>query len=110
MYRADFNEARSPVPLEILALLLRSDEAKVAETVLALPEAQRAALALYCFGRCHMRSLGLEVGRHCSERSLESVGGSAGLILSRQAQSAEPFDVGSSQPQKRRISLARFAA
>lgn len=110
MYRPNLNEAKCPVPLELLALLLRSDETRVAETVLALPEPQRAALALYCFGRCHMRALGLLVGVHCGERALEAAGGSAGLLLFRQAQSPEPFDTGLSQQPKRKISLARFAA
>ena len=110
MYRASLNEAKCPVPLELLALLLRSEAARVVETVQALPEAQRAALALYCFGRCHMRGLGLAIGRHCTERALEAAGGSAGLVLFRQTTSTEPFDPGVAQPQKRKVSLARFAA
>jgi hypothetical protein len=110
MYRPNLNEAKCPVPLELLALLLRSDEDRTVETVLALPEAQRAALALYCFGRCHMRALGLLIGRHCGERALEAAGGSAGLVLFSQAQNPEPFDAGLASPQKRKVSLARFAA
>lgn len=110
MNRYNLNEVSCPVPLETLALLMRSDDAKVAEVVLALSPQKRAELSLYCFGRCHMRSLGLTIGRHCTERALEAVGGAAGQMIFDQGSSAVPFDAGPAQYHKRKVSLARVAA
>ncbi|KAB0682766.1 hypothetical protein [Aureimonas leprariae] len=77
-----------PVPLELLALLLRSDAGRLRAMIDELPETPRAALALYCFSRYHLRRLGLSVALRCPERSLEAVGGSDGrqvLALARDA-------------------------
>lgn len=104
------NEPTSPVPLELLALLMRSDKTRVAEIVQQLSGGQRAALAIYCFARAHMRSLGLQIARSCTERTLVAVGGTMGQTLFDQIGNSETFDVGPSQYRTRKVTLARSAA
>lgn len=104
------NEPTCPVPLDALALLLRSDEARVAALADELPEAQRVALALYCFSRYHMRRLAFAVAQRCSKRALEGIGGVAGRQLFDHAIYAEVFDIDPANRHKRKITLAKFAA
>ena len=104
------NEPTSPVPLDVLSLLLRSDEARVAEIVQQLTGGQRAALAVYCFARAHMRTLGLLIARNCTERTLVAVGGTMGQTLFDQADNSESFDAGPVEYRKHKVTLARSAA
>ncbi|WP_188910472.1 hypothetical protein [Aureimonas endophytica] len=104
------NEPTSPVPLDLLTLLLRSDEARIAETVSKLSERQRAALAVYCYARAHMRPLGLVVARGCAPGVLEAAGGTLGLAIAEQAESGATFDADPQRPGKKKVTLAKFAA
>lgn len=103
------NEATCPVPLDLLALMLRSDKARVILTVDTLPARQRASLAAFCFYRCHMRSLAFVVASRCDERSLRDAGLSGTMLLDR-AQSGTNFDQGPTTYQKRQVTLARLSA
>ena len=102
------NEALCPVPYELLALLLRSDAARVREVVLQLAPVHRASLAAFAYGRSHMRSLGLAVAAHCDEHSLYEVAGAAGEALFEHSRGSAGVD---QDPSSRRkpISLARVA-
>ena len=102
------NEPASPVPLGTLALLLRSDEARIAEILAGLPMLQRAALAAFCFSRCHMRALSFQIASHCDERSLRKAGGPSAEILLEQSRNPSTFDVEPLAYQKRKVRLARF--
>jgi hypothetical protein len=101
------NEAASPVSLDTLALLLRSDEGRIAEIMEEFPMLQRAALAAFCFARCHMRSLSFKIASHCDERSLRTAGGPSAEILLEQSRNPTTFDVGPLLHQKRKVTLAR---
>lgn len=104
------NEAVCPVPLDLLALLLRSEEARVAEIVMMLPALQRASLAAFCFSRCHMRALGLQIAAHCDEHALDEAAGSAGEVLFELSRNRIAFDVDPVPFHKRKVSLARISA
>ena len=104
------NEAACPVPLELLALLLRSEEERVAVTVATLPMAQRAALATFCFSRCHMRDLGIQVASLCDEPALRAYAGTAGEALFDYSRNPMTFDTDPTPIHKRKVTLARVAA
>ena len=110
MHRYRLNEPTSPIPLDLLSLLMRADEARMSEIVQQLPDAQRAALAVFCFARAHMRSLGLRIAAECSERALVSAGGAMGQAMRDGINNGEAFDAGPAQPARRKVTLARFAA
>ncbi|MCZ7660199.1 MAG: hypothetical protein M5U07_21225 [Xanthobacteraceae bacterium] len=49
------NEAHCPVPNELIGRLYRAAAASVGDIVASLAPAQRAELALFCYGRAHLR-------------------------------------------------------
>ncbi|GGE20358.1 hypothetical protein GCM10011390_44530 [Aureimonas endophytica] len=77
-----------PVPLELLALLLRCGEVRLGAILGQLPDTRRAALAFYCFERYHLRRLGFAVAAHCAPAALEAAGLEAGEHLMDLARSA----------------------
>ncbi|WP_279480155.1 hypothetical protein [Aureimonas sp. SK2] len=103
------NEPTCPVPLELLALLLRSSEERVVETVRELPPLQRAALAAYCVARTHMRRIALVIAAECSEHALWEAAGKVGLALFEQCRDQASFDREPGLPSKRKVSLAKVA-
>lgn len=104
------NEAAAPIDLDTLALLLRSGAERIESIIGALPPVERARLAVFCVGRCHMRKLGLEIALHCDERSLWLAAGALGAALFEQSRDAGGFDKGMTVDHKKPISLARLAA
>ena len=104
------NEARCPVDVGLLSLLLRSEESRLPEILQGLPLAQRAELAAFCYSRCHMRDLSFQIASTCDEKSLRTAAGSAGEALLVSARNSSTFDLESKAPAKRGITLARFAA
>ncbi|BDA86989.1 hypothetical protein Sa4125_45310 [Aureimonas sp. SA4125] len=104
------NEAQCPVALELLALLLRSNADRIQEVVVQLPPLQRASLAAFCYGRSHMRALGLVVASHCDERSLATVAGAVGEVLFDQSRNGSAVEIELNPQRRKRISLSRVAA
>lgn len=101
------NEITCPVPVDLLALLLRSDETRTAEIVRALPPTQRAALAAFCYLRSHMRTLGFKIAKECDVRSLRLAAGAAAELLIEHSRSDLFFEPA---PSRQSISPARLAA
>ncbi|MEM7424783.1 MAG: hypothetical protein AAF441_01720 [Pseudomonadota bacterium] len=63
-----------------------SDAVAVAST---LPEAQRAVVAKFCYGRRHLRHLGLEIAGTLSKQSLMETFGGAWEVVHKQASDPE---------------------
>lgn len=103
------NEPMCPVPLELLALLLRSPDQRIVETVSELSPLHRATLATYCAGRAHMRRVGLVIATQCSEQALWEVSGKVGLALFEQCQDQAAFDREAGPTSRRKVSLAWVA-
>lgn len=103
------NEIACPVPVELLADLLRSGEEQVARHAQALPIAQRAALAGFCFSRSHLRSLSFTVAAQCDVVSLRALTGMASEALIDQSRNRTAFDEGPKGFGRKHVSLARFA-
>ena len=72
--------------------------------VLTMPE--RAALALSCNARTHLRAQGRAIASACSSASLVKEGGQAGLALFNQAESADDTWGAPVRAGKRSVSLA----
>lgn len=103
------NEPACPVPLELLALLLRSPDERIVETVREFAPLHRATLAVYCVGRTHMRRIALVIAAQCSEAAFWEVAGHAGLALFEQARDQASFDRETGSATRRKVSLARVA-
>jgi len=75
-----------PVSDDLLKKLLEATLNAVTEVGEQIPEAQRAALAVYCYKRSHFRELGLSLATMCSRNSLVLEAGHAGEVIHSQAQ------------------------
>ena len=62
---------------QVVGQLYRSHGHQVAELVSNLAADQRAMLALFCYGRAHMREIGLSIAATCDSPILIETGGPA---------------------------------
>jgi hypothetical protein len=100
--------ADCPVPIDTLSRLYRADPETLSDQLEGIPEATRARLAVYLYGRSHTRQLGVQIATTCEGSSLRRVAGFAGNALhdlSRQNPSAW-VDAIPSAGGKRGVSLA----
>jgi hypothetical protein len=101
-----------PVPLDTLRQLYHAGPERLSEQLDGIPEATRARLAVFLYGRNHMRQLGVRIAATCDGVSLRRVAGFVGNTLhnlSRQNPSAW-LEAGPSAGGRRRISLAESRA
>jgi hypothetical protein len=99
-------EERCPVADQTLGDLYRSHRQGLATLVQTVSPDVRALLALYCYRRAHLQSLGLTIAASCSEDELVEAGGHAGEVLfalSRKAAAAVPEQAASG---RRKITLS----
>ena len=101
-----------PVPIDTLSRLYRAEPEALPDQLEAIPEATRARLAIYLYGRSHTRQLGVQIAATCEGASLRRVAGFVGNALhdlSRQNPSAW-VDAIPSTGGKRGVSLAGSGA
>lgn len=76
-----------PISDDLLKRLLDATLNAVTDVADQLPEEQRAALAVYCYRRSHLRRLGLSLAALCSRQVLVMEAGHAGELIHMQASS-----------------------
>jgi hypothetical protein len=91
-----------PVRDELLGELCRANDLFIPGFVYSLPPDIRASLALFCYRRGHLRSMGLAIAASCNEDDLARQGGNVGAFLFARSQekSAPPRVAG------RKVTLA----
>jgi hypothetical protein len=77
-----------PVTDDILKKLLDSALNATAEITGQWPAAQRAAMAVYCYRRAHLRRLGLQLAAQCEQSDLVREAGTAGEMIYLQSKTA----------------------
>jgi hypothetical protein len=70
-----------PVTDEMLGELYRASPHGLTSLIAAVSSDARARLALYCYRRAHLDSVGLAIAATCEKDDLTGVGGNAGAIL-----------------------------
>jgi hypothetical protein len=70
-----------PVGAELLGELCRANDRFMPAFVSTLAPDIRASLALFCYRRNHLRSMGLAIAADCKEADLLREGGGAGAFL-----------------------------
>jgi hypothetical protein len=96
-----------PVHDELLGELYSANKLGLPALVASVPPTVRATLALFCYHRSHLHSLGLTIAASCDEDDLVRFGGRVGAALftrSRQAPPSQPH--ASHQANRRKITLA----
>jgi|SRR5665213_1978392 hypothetical protein len=79
-----------PVPDRMLGELYRSSKAGLPELIATVTPDVRAALALYCYRRGHLKGIGLAIASTCDSYDLETVGGTAGAALYARSRETTP--------------------
>jgi hypothetical protein len=74
-------EEGCPVSDNLLGMMYRAGPEGLPELVKSVPAAVRALLAIYCFRREHLRSLGLAIASTCDEGDLTEHGGKMGSAI-----------------------------
>lgn len=83
-----------PVPLEFAARIARAEPDSLADLLDSMPEAARARLAVWLYGRSHTYEAGLRVAAACEGASLHRAAGIVGdqlYSLSRRANAAPSY-------------------
>jgi hypothetical protein len=100
-------EDNCPVGEQLLGDLYRSHERGLADLVATVAPDVRATLALFCYRRGHLHSMGVAIAASCTEEELEHAGGRVGtalFALSREAPHAAA--VSPHMSNRRKITLA----
>ncbi len=91
--RIAFENDSCPVGEELLGSLYRASEHGLSELVESVSPDVRAMLALFCYRRNHLHSMGIAIAATCNKRDLVEQGGVVGSTLfamSREAPSDAP--------------------
>jgi hypothetical protein len=92
-HRALLEDEPCPVPDEMLGELYRASAHGLNELIATVSPTARSLLAVYCYRRAHLASIGLAIAATCEKDDLTSFGGNAGAVLferSREAQQSLP--------------------
>jgi hypothetical protein len=87
-HHAVLEEDICPVADQMLGEIYRARANGLNELIATIPQTVRALLAVYCYRRGHLASLGLEIAATCEEDDLSSAGGNAGAMLFERSRDA----------------------
>jgi hypothetical protein len=96
-----------PVHDELLGELYGASKLGLPALVATVPLTVRAMLALFCYHRSHLHSLGLAIAASCDEDDLVRVGGRVGATLfTRSREAPQPQPLAPYQANRRKITLS----
>jgi hypothetical protein len=98
-----------PVREEVIGLLYRSSQHHVQEFIAGLSPQDRVNLAAFCYGRAHLRDIGLTIAATCEFEELVAAAGSAGHFLFEQSRELSSEGKPISFSKQIDVSLARRA-
>src|SRR5271170_2981395 len=75
------NEESCPVGDQMLGELYRASAHGLIELIATVSPEARALLAIYCYRRAHLASIGLAIAATCEKDDLSIAGGNAGAML-----------------------------
>jgi hypothetical protein len=104
--RSELADDICPVRDELLGELYRANDLFVPGFVYTLAPDIRAPLALFCYRRSHLHSIGLAIAASCDKDSLVWAGGSVGAFVFACSREASPREVQSARADRRKITLA----
>jgi hypothetical protein len=96
-----------PVRDELLGELYGASKLGMPALLASVPPKTRALLALFCYHRSHLHSMGLAIAASCEEDDLVRFGGRVGANLYTRSQEAQqPQPLAPHQGNRRKITLA----
>lgn len=104
------NEDPCPIADDLFGEIRRATPPNVVKIANSLPTTQRAQLAMFCYNKRHLHTLGLVIAAGCDRQTLVNAGGRVGGMIFDQSRDADvslPAEFGSTEPSaKKGISLA----
>ena len=98
-------EGRTAAVDTLFAQICRATPEEARSLAMLFDASERAALALACNARTHLRDHGRAIASTCTRESLQAEGGQAGLVLFDQLGSGGDTWGAAPRTEKRRISL-----
>src|SRR5271155_3613022 len=90
LLRRELDDDTCPVSDEMLGDLCRANDLFVPRFVSTLAPDIRASLALFCYRRCHLHSMGLAIAATCDEYDLVRAGQGVGKFLFASSRELSP--------------------
>jgi hypothetical protein len=104
--RSELADDVCPISDDLLGELHRANDLLVPGFVSALPPDVRALLALFCYRRSHLHSMGLGIAASCDKDNLVHAGGSVGAFLFGSSRELPSHIAFSPRGNRRKITLA----
>ena len=106
-HRVLLEDETCPVSDEVLGALYRASSHGLNELIATVSPTARAVLAVYCYRRAHLASIGLAIAATCERDDLMSFGGNAGEVLfDRSREAPQSSSTNDSANGRRNITLA----
>ena len=106
-HRALLEDEPCPVPDEILGEMYRANAHGLNELIATVSPTVRVLLAVYCYRRADLASIGLAIAATCDKDNLADWGGNAGAVLFERSREAPPSSPSSAHATgRRKITLA----
>ena len=100
-------EEPCPVSDEMLGEMYRTSAHGLHELIETIPPTARALLAVYCYRRAHLASIGMAIAATCEKDDLSALGGNAGAVLfERSRETPESSSVDTHASGRRKVTLA----
>ena len=106
-HRVLLEDEPCPVADQMLGEMYRASAHGLNKLIATVSPTARALLAVYCYRRAHLASIGLAIAATCEKDELIWLGGNAGAVLyerSREAPKSAPIDAHAAG--RRKITLA----
>jgi hypothetical protein len=95
-----------PVSEELIGRLYRSSHHDINELISGLSSSRRGSLAAFCYGRAHLRDIGLAIAATCDLETLVVAGGRAGNFLYEQSRELPNVEKPRSGTRQAKVTLA----
>src|ERR1700733_1163132 len=105
-HHAVLEEEPCPVADQTLGEMYRASAHGLNELIATVPPTARTLLAVYCYRRAHLASIGLAIAATCEKDDLTSLGGNAGATLFERSREAPQPSLDVRANGRRKITLA----
>jgi hypothetical protein len=95
-----------PVPDDVLGALYRASPHGLDALIATVSPETRAMLAIYCYRRSHLASIGLAIAASCDEYDLSTAGGQFGAVLFAKARQLPDLPKTDAYLGRRKITLS----
>ena len=106
-HRVLLEDEPCPITDQMLGEMYRVSAHGLNELVATVSPTARVLLAVYCYRRAHLASIGLAIAATCEKDELTSLGGNAGAVLfERSREAPKSLSIDAHTNGRRKITLA----